>query len=108
MLVQPISKYTFRNEIDAKRAEEIVKIFNVTAEIGKDLRYHFLTDQVCDCLGIVNYFDVVHPDCSQHKSTMLQLALRNELCRSELGMWNLQTHKSRRAPIRCTACCICF
>ena len=52
-------------------------------------------------------FDVVHSNCSQHNNTRLQIALKNKL-RSELWVWYLQTHRSRWAPIRCNACCICF
>ena len=52
-------------------------------------------------------FDVVHLDCSQHNNTRLQITLKNKLW-SELWVWYLQTHRSRRAPIRYTAYCICF
>ena len=91
-----ISSYTFTNDLDTKRVVKIFKIFDAADEIGQDLRYHFLTDQVCDCLGILNYFDVVHPNLSQHKSKRLQFALKNQL-RSSGRTWRLQSHSSSRA-----------
>ena len=65
------SRYTFTNDLNAKRIVEIIQICNASAEISKELRYHFLTDRVCDCLDMFNYFNVVHPDCRQCKSTRL-------------------------------------
>ena len=90
------SKYTFANDLNAKRIEKIIQILDVAAEIGKDLRYHFLTDHVCDCLTIHNYYNVVQPNYSQHKSKRLQMAVMNQ-SRKRGRKWYLRTHSSGRA-----------
>ena len=66
----------YSEKIDKGTAENIVRVMHVVSKY-QDLQYYFLTDHVCDALGLQHFYKFENPQKSVHNTTRLAMMLRH-------------------------------
>ena len=60
----------YTEEIDKQNADKIVRVLCIAAKCPS-LQYYFLTDHICNALGIQHYYNLTNPKKSVHNTSRL-------------------------------------